>query len=81
MWMTLLVLVATLAQGCAAAGAPQGYERQVFDAVNRTRAGAGLRLLAWDEAVARAARAHSERMRDARFFGHQDPEFGGLPTG
>ncbi|HWQ54975.1 MAG TPA: CAP domain-containing protein [Bryobacteraceae bacterium] len=78
MWMTLLVLAATFGQGYAPAGAPQGYERQVFEAVNRTRADAGLPRLAWDDAIARAARAHSERMRDARFFAHQDPEFGGI---
>lgn len=72
---TALVL---LLQGCtegAGAGRP---DKRVFDLVNRQRAAAGLPRLAWDEDAARAARAHSARMKERGFFAHEDPERGGV---
>jgi uncharacterized protein YkwD len=85
MWIALAALAALL-QGCPAGSGmaarapadPQGYERRVFDAVNRERAARRMPALAWDGAVARQARAHSARMRDLGFFSHDDPELGGV---
>ncbi|MFB3826177.1 MAG: CAP domain-containing protein [Bryobacteraceae bacterium] len=58
------------------AGGAAGLERAIFEAVNRERARRRLKALAWDEAVAEAARAHSGRMRDLNFFSHTDPQLG-----
>ncbi len=52
------------------------FERAIFETVNRERARRRLRALVWDDAVARVARAHSERMCDLRFFSHTDPQYG-----
>lgn len=62
----------------APASSARSDERRIFDLINRERAAARLPKLAWDEAAARAARAHSARMRDAGFFAHDDPERGGV---
>lgn len=46
-----------------------------FDLVNQARGEEGVGpALAWDEAVAAVARAHSRDMRDRGFFSHVDPE-------
>lgn len=85
----MAALVAALLQGCPAgsgagarapAAGPQGEERRVFEAINRERRDRRMPPLAWDEAVARQARAHSTRMRDLGFFSHQDPELGGVSS-
>lgn len=60
----------------APAGGGAGWERGVFEAVNRERVRRRLAELAWDEDLAGVARAHCERMRDLNFFSHTDPEFG-----
>jgi uncharacterized protein YkwD len=50
----------------------------VFAAVNRERVRAGLDALAWDDALAREALLHSDRMRELGFFSHRDPRRGSL---
>lgn len=46
-----------------------------FDLVNQARGEEGVGpVLAWNEAVAAVARAHSRDMRDRGFFSHVDPE-------
>ena len=56
----------------AAAGkaAIAGFERSVFDLINRKRAEAGLKVLVWNEDVAQIARIHSENMANYKFFDH-----------
>lgn len=58
---------------------PATLERRVFEAINFQRQGA-LSALRWNDALSRVARAHSQRMSDARFFSHEDPLFGGSGT-
>ncbi len=61
-----------------AAGRPSDLARLAFDAVNQARARHGLARLAWDDKVAALALSHSRRMRDLRFFAHEDPERGSI---
>jgi uncharacterized protein YkwD len=50
-----------------------GLEQEIYAAVNDYRAGKGLRPLAWSDAVAAQARAHSRKMASgATPFGHRD---------
>ncbi len=53
-------------------------EQRVFAAINFQRVCADAEPLVWRTALADAARAHSRRMLEARFFGHQDPQLGDL---
>jgi uncharacterized protein YkwD len=53
-------------------------ERRVFHAVNNERAKRDVAPLEWSDRLAQAARDQSERMLVGGFFGHEDPEFGGL---
>ena len=56
--------------GYSAAQIAEMFEREVFRLTNIARADNGLRPLIWDDALARAARAHSQDMADNNFFGH-----------
>ena len=49
-------------------------EKEVFDLVNKTRAGYGLPQLAWANDLAAVARAHSRDMINRRFFDHTNPD-------
>jgi len=49
-------------------------ESGVFDLVNRERSRAHLGILAWDDDLARVARAYSRRMASEGFFDHYDPK-------
>src|SRR4051794_11094647 len=53
-------------------------EHRAFNAVNNERAKRDLPALEWSERLAQAARDQSERMLLLKFFGHDDPEYGGL---
>ena len=64
-----LVLIGT----SLAAGRPSSSEKQIFDLVNQEREKAGLKKLQWDDRLAQAARAHSDRMVDWNGIGHQFP--------
>jgi uncharacterized protein YkwD len=48
-------------------------ERQMFDLVNEERVNAGLKPLAWDDALLPVARAHSTEMFKLKYFSHQSP--------
>ena len=52
-------------------------ERLAFELLNRDRARFGLRALEQDAALTAIGRAHSEDMRDGKFFGHVSPRTGG----
>lgn len=47
--------------------------QQIFDLTNQDRTANGLQPLRWDEALAKAAAAHAEHMRDAKTLSHQYP--------
>jgi uncharacterized protein YkwD len=49
-------------------------ERMVHRLVNAERERSGLAPLAWDEALARIARGHSQDMSRRRYFSHDTPE-------
>jgi uncharacterized protein YkwD len=53
-------------------------ERQMFERLNRDRAGRGLAPLSWDARLSDIARAHSQDMRHNRFFAHESPSTGVL---
>ena len=55
-------------------GTESSFEKQVLDLVNEQRAQNGLSALVWDDALASVARAHSEDMRDRKFFSHTNPD-------
>ncbi len=56
--------------GSTSAAAVYGYERQIFDLINKKRADTGLPALIWNDDVARIARMHSENMANYKFFSH-----------
>lgn len=53
-------------------------ERQLFDAVNRTRARERVLKLVWHPAAAAVAQTHSRAMAERGFFDHEDPQRGDL---
>lgn len=53
---------------------PTETERRAFEATNKMRARNGFAPLSWDSDLCLMARAHSERMAQLGFFGHQTPE-------
>lgn len=60
-----------------AASAPvaaNSLERQAFDLINAARVRNRLPPLAWDGALCRVARAHSENMGRRNFFDHEAPD-------
>lgn len=75
----LLVLLAACA---APAGAPPADrpapaasdERAVWERVNEARARGGCPALAWSDAAASVARAHSQDMARRNYFAHSSPE-------
>ena len=66
----LLVFLFT-ASFSAAAQKPSGNEQILFDAANRERAAQSLPALQWDEALAKAARKHANRMAFYNVVEHQ----------
>lgn len=60
--------------------APNGMERQVFEAVNAERKKQRSPELQWHAGAAAAAQSHSRVMAERRFFSHTDPERGDLKT-
>ncbi len=54
----------------------EAIERANFDALNYARQQRGLPALAWDNAAARVARAHSRDMAEHGFLGHRSPTTG-----
>ncbi len=56
----------------------QQLEQQVFALANQERRKVGKRPLLWDDALAGAARSHSQNMGERNFFSHEDPRLGGL---
>jgi len=54
----------------------ENAEKQLLGLVNRDRQAARLPALAWDEAVAKVARAHSEEMRRTKNVAHISPVTG-----
>jgi len=76
----LLVKLAFLLLACPwalVAQKPSAEEQFLFDAVNREREAMQLPSLAWDKALAEAARQHAQAMATQRRFAHQLP--GELP--
>jgi uncharacterized protein YkwD len=55
---------------------PAASERAMFDLINRDRAAAGLPPVAWNEGLARVARAHSDEMAAGGFVAHLSPRTG-----
>jgi uncharacterized protein YkwD len=53
-------------------------EQRVFKAINFQRVSDDAEALIWSNALAVTSRAHSSRMLNAGFFGHEDPVYGGL---
>lgn len=65
----------------AAQAAGQRYDlpqmaEAIQQAINAERSERGLDSLIWNDTLAVVARAHSERMADADFFAHTDPDHG-----
>ena len=56
------------------ASQPSAEEKVLFDAANRERAAAGLHLLAWDSALAAAARQHALLMVQEQLISHHYPD-------
>jgi len=48
-------------------------ERRAFELANAERQAIGLRLLQWDESLARLARMHSQDMAEESYFSHRNP--------
>lgn len=67
--------------GSAGGEAPSpSMVREVGRLVNEHRAARGCPALAWDDAAARAAQAHSDDMARRRFFSHTSPDGGTVVT-
>jgi uncharacterized protein YkwD len=49
-------------------------ERRAFELTNAERQASGLRLLEWDESLAKLARLHSQNMAEESFFSHRSPD-------
>lgn len=68
----ILVLELLLAMAGHAQARPNDA-RQIFDLTNQDRQQRGLPLLRWDDALARAAQGHADRMVSERTLSHQYP--------
>ena len=55
----------------AAHAQTEEHAQQIFDLTNQDRTAQGLPELHWDAALAKAAAAHAEHMRDAKTLSHQ----------
>jgi len=67
------LFVAALAESSIAQQKIPDPEKLLFDSVNRERAASNLRVLKWDEGLARAARKHAELMAEENILAHQLP--------
>ena len=79
----IAVLITLLTLGSATALSQQktsDAERQLFNAVNQERKAHGLPSLAYDEALANAARRHAQRMAEQETISHQLPGEPSLPS-
>lgn len=77
-WLTAVLAVATVATASSAHGQQllTGEERQIVALINQSRSAAGGRPLAVDQRLSMVARAHSQDMARAWFFGHRSPTTG-----
>lgn len=57
-----------------AAAELQSMEREVFDLANTFRKEKGVKTLAWNDTIAKAARLHSEDMAERNYFDHTNPD-------
>lgn len=73
----LLVIVAVFLEDEAPLPDPAAMERATWEATNEERRKRGLGALAWDEALAGVARAHSRDMARRSYVGHDSPEGAG----
>jgi len=62
------------ASGYAGVSAAGDLERRAFELTNAERQASGLRMLQWDESLARLARLHSQNMAEQSFFSHRSPD-------
>jgi uncharacterized protein YkwD len=79
----IAILIALLTLASASALSQQttsDAERQLFNAVNQERKAHGLPSLAYDEALANAARKHAMRMEEQGTISHQFPGEPSLPS-
>jgi uncharacterized protein YkwD len=53
-------------------------EQRIFSLINAERRRAGVKPLKLVQRLSDHARQHSERMRDADFLGHEDPQLGDM---
>lgn len=58
--------------GKGSASLRQGFEWQLFDLVNATRAKNGLSILTWHDPISNTARKHSADMAKNNYFNHQN---------
>jgi uncharacterized protein YkwD len=87
-WLTFLLLLtvvspagASLQTGTAAAvTTPSAVERELLILINRERSRAGLRSVALDAQVARAARAKATEMAKRNYFSHTSPTYGSVSS-
>lgn len=73
----LLVIVAVFLEDEAPLPDAATLERATWDATNDERRKRGLAALAWDDALAEVARAHSRDMARRSYMGHESPEGAG----
>jgi uncharacterized protein YkwD len=59
---------------------PADVEQEVFALINRERAMAGMRPMAWDNRLAAIARAHSREMATTEVVAHVSPTTGDAPA-
>jgi uncharacterized protein YkwD len=74
-----LLLSATCAAAARPAIDPADLAHRIHAGINAERAKEKLPPLAWDEALARIAAAHSRDMAGRGYVGHQSPEGNGFP--
>jgi uncharacterized protein YkwD len=81
--LRMAVLIALLTLGSASALSQQktaDAERQLLNAMNQERKAHALSSLAYDEALANAARKHAQRMAEQGTVSHQLPGEPSLPS-
>jgi hypothetical protein len=70
---TLVTAALLLGASLGHAQAPGSPQQAVFNLTNQDRQQLGLPVLRWNEALARAAQAHAQRMADESSLSHQYP--------
>jgi len=70
---TCLIPAALSALPAATAQEPDEMAQKIFDLTNRDRTAHGLPPLHWDPALAAAAAAHADRMKEEKTLSHQYP--------